>query len=96
MALFLLRQEYLETRIMLHDPSLDGPNSRRRRSKANPTRKIPFCVTSTGGFNLDDHLFAETENMALLNHMYTSIEDNRTYKLSVSQLKGHVGQICRQ
>lgn len=87
MALFLLRQEYLETRIMLHDPSLDGPNSRRRR-KSGLARKMPSFVTSSGGFNLDDHLFAETENMNLLNQMYTSIEDNRTYKLSISQLKG--------
>ena len=78
MALFKLREEYLETRILDYNPNVEDSQSiRRQRIK---------CRVQEGRMALKDEDFT----LKLMRNLYKEIDDTSNYALIATELRVHV------
>ena len=82
MALFKQRQDYLESRILLYDPSLESESQRKRRNTVKDKLKHVKLVTSA--FDQVSKLRMDK----LVNARFLKIEDEQMYEIDTAVLRG--------
>lgn len=95
MALFKVREEYLETRILDFDPSIDESiTSSNRRKRGGQKDKENHAILA----NSFKVAFEDKVALRLLTRMYRHIDDKQRYALRKSDLKRivseHVRKLC--